>query len=77
MRDSDLDLPDLVTGTELAKARKRQRLVGRLEGGVAVAGVATLFAMFSNWIPWLFIISIGALVVYRVLSKKKKKTSED
>ena len=77
MRDSDLDLPDLVTGHELAKARRRQRLLGRIEGGVTVAGAATLFAMFSNWIPWLFIISVAAFVVYRIVSKKKKKTTED
>ncbi len=62
------NLPELYTQRELDKTRRRQRLMGRIEGAGAIIVAGTVLN-FLGWIPTLLVLGLAGYVLYRVLSK--------
>jgi hypothetical protein len=74
MKDVDSDLlPELYSRQELDKARRRHRIVGRIEGiaGAVVAG--TIFS-FLGWIPTVLILGVAGYLIYRFVLKPRKSS---
>ena len=69
-------LPELYTQREIDKTRKRQRLMGRAEGGGAVIVAGAVFN-FLGWIPTVLVIAVVAYGLYRLLAKSKSPKEEE
>jgi hypothetical protein len=69
MMDRDY-VPELYTERDIVKARRRHRLVGRIEGAATVIGLGVLW----NFLPWvtgaLLVAAVGT-VIYKLVSKPK------
>ncbi|WP_423924463.1 hypothetical protein [Candidatus Palauibacter sp.] len=76
MKDVDSDLlPDLYTQRQLDKTRRRQRTLGRIEGGVAVAAGWAIFS-FLPWIPAILVLSVVGYLIYRFVVKPRKSSDD-
>lgn len=67
MKDTDY-VPDLYTERDIVKARRRNRLVGRIEGAGAVLALGLLWR-FVPLVTGAALIAIVAYVIYKMLSK--------
>lgn len=74
MTDFD-NLPELHTRHDIEKARKRYRLLGRLEGAVAVVAFGALMSLLP-WIPWVLGVAVVGFVVWKLVSKSKSGSDE-
>ena len=75
MTETD-QLPELYTQREVDKTRKRQRLLGRVEGAVAIVAAGAVFNLVG-WIPTILVIAVVGYVLYRLVAKPKKTPDED
>lgn len=73
MADHD-QLPELYTQREVDKTRRRQRWLGRFEGGAAVAAVGVILSLLGSWVPTALVLVVVGYVVYRLLAKPKDET---
>ena len=73
MTESD-NLPELYTQREVDKARKRQRMMGRVEGAAVIGGVVVALR-FIQPLLWLAVIGVVVYGLYRIL--KKSPEGED
>lgn len=69
MRSSE-HVPELYTERDIVKARRRHRLVGRLEGAGAVVALGVLWS-FLPWLTGALLVAAVAWVVYKLVSKPK------
>ena len=69
-------LPELYTQREVDKKRKRQRLLGRVEGAAAVVAAGFVWSLLG-WIPTVLVIAVVGYVLYRIVSKPKTIAEED
>ena len=77
MKDADPDLlPELFSRHELDKARRRHRIVGRIEGGTAVVVAGTIFN-FLGWIPTVLVLAVAGYLIYRFVLKPRKRSEDD
>lgn len=74
MRGSDY-VPELYTEREITRARRRHRLLGRLEGAGALI-VAGMVWNLLGWIPTLLVIGLAAFVVYKLVAKDRKDSGD-
>lgn len=77
MPDLDADnLPELYTQREVDKTRKRQRLLGRVEGAAAIGAVVVAFTFIK---PLLWVAALSAVIygLYRMLKKSPESTGGD
>jgi len=61
-------LPELYTNRDLARARRRGKIVGWLQGGAAVLLFGIGYSLIG-WIPTLLVLGLVGFVVYRLLRK--------
>lgn len=74
MKDVDSDLlPELYSRQELDKARRRHRIVGRIEG-IAAAVVAGTIFNFLGWIPTVLVLGVAGYLIYRFVLKPRKSS---
>ena len=74
MRDVDSDLvPELYSRRELDKARRRHRIVGRIEGIAAAIVTGTIFN-FLGWIPTVLALGVAGYLIYRFVLKPRKSS---
>lgn len=74
MKDVDSDLlPELYSRQELDKARRRHRIVGRIEGIAAAVAAGTIFS-FLGWIPTVLILGVAGYLIYRFVLKPRKSS---
>ncbi|MDH3733520.1 MAG: hypothetical protein OEU54_08290 [Gemmatimonadota bacterium] len=69
MKDLD-NLPDFYTQRDVDKARRNHRLMGRVEGAVAIVAFGAIWNMVG-WIPSLLVLAVVGYVLWRLLSKSK------
>lgn len=69
MRQAD-HVPELYTERDIVKARRRHRLVGRIEGAGAVIGLVALWS-FIPWLTGALLVGIVGWVVYRLVAKPR------
>ncbi|MYC89712.1 MAG: hypothetical protein F4X22_16010 [Gemmatimonadales bacterium] len=70
--DSDL-LPELYSRQEMDKARRRHRIVGRVEG-IAAAVVAGTIFNFLGWIPTVLVLGVAGYLIYRFVLKPRRSS---
>lgn len=78
MKDVESDLlPELYSRQEmdqkLDKARRRHRIVGRIEG-IAAAVVAGTIFNFLGWIPTVLVLGAAGYLSYRFVLKPRKSS---
>lgn len=74
MKDVDPDLlPELYSRQDLDKARRRHRIVGRIEG-IAAAVVAGTIFNFLGWIPTVLVLGVAGYLIYRFVLKPRKSS---
>ncbi len=74
MKDMDPDLlPERYSRQELDKARRRHRIVGRIEG-IAAAVVAGTIFNFLGWIPTVLVLGVAGYLIYRFFLKPRKSS---
>lgn len=74
MKDMDSDLlPELYSRQELDKARRRHRIVGRIEGIAAAVAAGTIFN-FLGWIPTVLVLGVAGYLIYRFILKPRKSS---
>ena len=72
MKDVDPDLlPELYSRQEMDKARRRHRIVGRIEGIAAAVAAGTIFN-FLGWIPTVLVLGVAGYLIYRFVLKPRK-----
>jgi len=69
MTDFD-NLPELHTQRDIEKARKRYRMLGRVEGAVAVVAFGAIMNLMG-WIPSVLVVALVGFVVWKLVSKVK------
>jgi MFS family permease len=65
-------LPDLYTDRDLARARRRGKYVGWLQGGVAVLAVGIGYTLIG-WIPTLLVLGLVGFVIYKLVRRPKSE----
>ena len=74
MKDVDSDLlPERYSRQEMDKARRRHRIVGRIEG-IAAAVVAGTIFNFLGWIPTVLVLGVAGYLIYRFVLKPRKSS---
>lgn len=74
MKDVDSDLlPELYSRQELDKARRRHRIVGRIEGIAGAVAAGTIFN-FLGWIPTVLVLGVAGYLIYRFVLKPRKSS---
>lgn len=74
MKDVDSDLlPELYSRQELDKARRRHRIVGRIEGIASAVAAGTIFS-FLGWIPTVLVLGVAGYLFYRFVLKPRKSS---
>jgi len=74
MKDTDY-VPELYTERDIVKARRRHRLVGRIEG----AGIVVVLGVLWSFLPWLtgaVLVAVVGYVIYRLVAKPKPGTPD-
>lgn len=61
-------LPELHTDRDLVRARRRGKVVGWIQGGVAVLLLGIGYSLIG-WIPTLLVLGLIIFVVYRLLRR--------
>lgn len=64
------NLPDLYTDRDLARARRRGKFVGWIQGGGAVVAVGVIYNLIG-WIPTIAVLTLVAYGVYRLVRGSK------
>ena len=64
------NLPDFYTERDIDKARRRNRLMGRVEGAAAIVAFGAIMN-FIGWIPTLLVVAIVGYVIWKLVSKPK------
>lgn len=59
-------LPELYTDRDLTRARRRGKMVGWLQGGVAVLLFGIGYSLIG-WIPTILILGLVAFAVYKLV----------
>ena len=59
-------LPELYTDQDLARARRRGKVVGWLQGGGAVLAVGIGYSILG-WIPTVLVLGLVAFVIYKLV----------
>jgi len=73
---TDFDhLPQLHTQRDIEKARKRYRMLGRVEGAVAVVAFGAIMNLLG-WIPSVLVVAIIGFVVWKLVSKVKSGSDD-
>ncbi|MDE2663456.1 MAG: hypothetical protein OXI39_10700 [Gemmatimonadota bacterium] len=74
MKEVDPDLlPELYSRQEMDKARRRHRIVGRIEGIAAAVVAGTIFS-FLGWIPTVLVLGAAGYLIYRFVLKPRKSS---
>ena len=72
-----MNLPEKIyTDQDLARARKKGKVIGWLQGGAIVVGAAFVWNLVG-WIPTVIVVGGVGYLGYKLLSKPSKKPPKE